>query len=83
MKLNINPSKKLAVELLDSVPSIYSLERMSSVARRMKDQLNENSKILAKFDLIPESCHNEIEGTLGYQRSGQSHLKFPLIFIGD
>jgi len=63
--LNINPSKKLAVELLDSVPSIYSLERMSSVARRMKDQLNENSKILAKFDLIPESCHNEIEGTLG------------------
>ena len=81
--LNINPSKKLAVELLDSVPSIYSLERMSSVARRMKDQLNENSKILAKFDLIPESCHNEIEGTLGNQISGQSHLKFPLIFIRD
>jgi glucose/mannose-6-phosphate isomerase len=83
VKLNVNPSKKLAVKLLDSVPSIYSLERMSSVARRMKDQLNENSKILAKFDLIPEACHNEIEGTLGKKKLGQSHLKFPLIFIRD
>lgn len=58
VSLNINSSKRLAVELLNSLPNIYSLERMSSVARRIKDQLNENSKILAKFDLIPEACHN-------------------------
>ena len=35
---------------------------MSSVARRFKNQLNENSKVPAKHDLLPESGHNEVEG---------------------
>jgi glucose/mannose-6-phosphate isomerase len=57
-----NPCKRLANDLLNSIPVIYSLEGLASVARRFKNQFNENSKIPAKFDLIPEACHNEVEG---------------------
>jgi len=57
-----NPAKSMAVSLLGKIPVIYSLERMGSVARRLKDQFNENSKVSAKFDLIPEALHNEVEG---------------------
>ncbi|MGQ9543473.1 MAG: bifunctional phosphoglucose/phosphomannose isomerase [Candidatus Bathyarchaeia archaeon] len=62
VELNLNPCKRLAIELLDSIPTIYVSERLSSVARRIKDQFNENSKVPARFDLIPEACHNEVEG---------------------
>ncbi len=78
-----NPCKKLALELPDSMPTIYSLERMSSVARRLKNQFNENSKIPAKFDLVPEACHNEIEGWSPSWLSKQSSHRFPVILIRD
>ncbi|HET7405175.1 MAG TPA: SIS domain-containing protein, partial [Candidatus Bathyarchaeia archaeon] len=56
-----NPAKQFATQLHGSFPSLYSLQRMASVARRFKNQLAENSKTLSKYDLIPESCHNEVE----------------------
>jgi len=56
-----NPAKSLAVKLLGHLPVLYSLQRMSSVARRFKNQLAENSKLLAKYDLLPEAGHNEVE----------------------
>lgn len=57
-----NPAKKMAFALLDKYPILYAFNDMRSVARRIKDQLNENSKVPAKFNLLPEACHNEIEG---------------------
>jgi len=59
--LSHNPSKRLAKKLLGHLPVIYSLQRMSSVARRFKNQLAENSKVPAKYDLLPEAGHNEVE----------------------
>lgn len=59
--LENNPAKKLAEKLLGHLPVLYSLQRMSSVARRFKNQLAENSKVLAKYDLLPEAGHNEVE----------------------
>ena len=56
-----NGAKLLAVRLKNRVPVIYVLDRMSSVARRFKNQLAENSKIFAKYDSLPEACHNEVE----------------------
>ncbi|HZY94857.1 MAG TPA: bifunctional phosphoglucose/phosphomannose isomerase [Candidatus Bathyarchaeia archaeon] len=67
-KLNIsipianNPAKRLATSLRRGLVVIYALQRMSSVARRFKNQLAENSKLAAKCDLLPEAAHNEIEG---------------------
>jgi glucose/mannose-6-phosphate isomerase len=77
-----NPAKNLALELLDSIPTVYSLERMSSVARRLKDQFNENSKIPARYDLVPEACHNEIEGWTRYWSSSTS-CRFMGIIVRD
>ena len=59
--LNDNPAKGLALRLLGHLPVLYALQRMSSVARRFKNQLAENSKLLAKYDLLPEGGHNEVE----------------------
>jgi len=59
--LKDNPAKSLALELLGHLPVLYALQRMSSVARRFKNQLAENSKLLAKYDLLPEAGHNEVE----------------------
>lgn len=57
-----NPAKGLALKLLGHLPVLYALQRMSCVARRFKNQLAENSKLLAKYDLLPEAGHNEVEG---------------------
>jgi len=56
-----NGAKLLAFRLKDRVPIIYVLDRMSSVARRFKNQLAENSKVVAKYESLPEACHNEVE----------------------
>jgi glucose/mannose-6-phosphate isomerase len=63
--LERNPAKRLATKLLDHFIVLYSLQRMSSVARRFKNQLAENSKEVAKYDALPEACHNEIEAWHG------------------
>jgi glucose/mannose-6-phosphate isomerase len=59
--LEMNPAKRLALKLRGHFLVLYSLQRMSSVARRFKNQLAENSKEVAKYEGLPESCHNEIE----------------------
>jgi glucose/mannose-6-phosphate isomerase len=61
-----NPAKQLASQLLGRFLVVYSLQRMAAVARRFKNQLAENCKSVAKFDLLPESCHNEIEAWKTY-----------------
>ncbi len=59
--LERNSAKRFASDLLGRLVVLYSLQRISSVARRFKNQLAENSKEIAKFDALPEACHNEIE----------------------
>jgi len=60
-----NQAKRLALGLHGRMPVVYSLQRMSSVARRAKNQFAENSKVVAKYDLLPEAGHNEIVGWQG------------------
>jgi glucose/mannose-6-phosphate isomerase len=72
-----NPAKRLAAALKGNLPVIYTLRRMASVARRFKNQLAENSKMVSKYALLPEAGHNEVESW--------SNQRFPLapIFIRD
>jgi glucose/mannose-6-phosphate isomerase len=60
--LEKNPSKKIASKLWNEFPIIYSSTENNGVANRFKTALNENSKMIAHTALIPELCHNEIEG---------------------
>jgi glucose/mannose-6-phosphate isomerase len=62
-----NRAFQLATELIGFIPIIYSSEFLSSSAYRFKSQLNENSKLHAFLNSIPEMNHNEIIGWESYK----------------
>lgn len=59
--LERNLAKQLAIKLYGKLPVVYSLGHLKSVALRYKDQINENAKMRAMCDQIPELNHNEVE----------------------
>jgi glucose/mannose-6-phosphate isomerase len=75
--LSQNPAKRLAELLKGHVPVIFAFRRMASVARRFKNQLAENSKVFAKYSLLPEAGHNEVEAW------SNQRLRLSPIFIRD
>ncbi|MCX8176293.1 MAG: bifunctional phosphoglucose/phosphomannose isomerase [Candidatus Bathyarchaeota archaeon] len=60
--LNHNEAKILALNLKDKLPVIYGFRWLNSVAYRWKTQINENSKVFCKYDVLPELNHNEVVG---------------------
>ena len=52
-------AKKLSKKLFNEIPLIYS--NSDAVAYRWKTQFNENSKVMALAESIPEIFHNEVE----------------------
>ncbi len=76
-----NFALRTAKSLIGFIPVIYSADTYSSGAGlRLKGQFNENSKVHAFHNVIPEMNHNEIIGWEAFEES-----KFPvkLIFITD
>ncbi|HET8569417.1 MAG TPA: bifunctional phosphoglucose/phosphomannose isomerase [Candidatus Limnocylindria bacterium] len=57
-----NDAKALAKELQGRIPFVYGAGPMAVMARRVKGQLNENSKNWAAFDAMPELNHNAVVG---------------------
>jgi len=58
-----NYAKHLAMVLYNSLPVIYTGQSyFDVVAMRWKGQINENSKMMAFYNVIPEMNHNEIVG---------------------
>jgi glucose/mannose-6-phosphate isomerase len=57
-----NPAKQLAGRLQTKVPIVYGAEVLTEVAHRWKTQLNENSKVWAFYEELPEAQHNAIVG---------------------
>src|SRR5690606_7203745 len=55
-------AKKAASFLKDCIPVIYSTPNYEGVAIRMRQQLNENCKVLCWHHVIPEMNHNELVG---------------------
>ena len=56
-----NPAKLLAAELKDKLILVYGGGFFTGMARRWKTQLNENAKVWAFFETIPELLHNAVE----------------------
>ena len=56
-----NPAKQLASELDGRAIVIYGGGILSGMARRWKTQLNENAKVWAFFEALPEALHNSVE----------------------
>jgi len=72
--------KTLAVNIEGFIPAIYGFGIYSSVARRFKQQINENAKMMAKWDNLPELDHNEV---VGYEKTKGITSQFVVIFIRD
>lgn len=52
----------LAGKLFNTIPIIYCEAPLEGIAVRFRQQLNENSKMLAWHNVIPEMNHNELVG---------------------
>lgn len=57
-----NKSKLIAKKIHNKSIIIVTSDYLATVARRLKCQLNENSKTVANFDIVPEFNHNSLEG---------------------
>lgn len=55
-----NPAMSLAFDLMDAFPMVFSGPFLGPVAKRWRTQLNENAKILAREDMLPELDHNDL-----------------------
>jgi glucose/mannose-6-phosphate isomerase len=60
-----NLAKQLAKKMFNTIPQIYGWEVYTPIAKRWRHQLNENSKIIARSDIVPECNHNDIVGWSG------------------
>ena len=57
-----NLAKSIATEICSTFPHIYGWRYYVPIARRWRTQINENSKMLARLDEVPECNHNDIVG---------------------
>ncbi len=55
-------AKQVAERIVDKVPILYVTDRMEAVAVRLRQQINENAKMLCWHHVIPEMNHNELVG---------------------
>jgi glucose/mannose-6-phosphate isomerase len=63
IKNGLNAPLEVARGIGGDIPLIYGGGRIGAVAAaRLKNQINENAKTPAFFNVMPELCHNEIAG---------------------
>lgn len=78
--LKENFAKKLAWELRSTIPVIYGFRQYRAVAVRFKSELNENSKIPAKWESFPELNHNDI---VGWEATEKLTKRFTVVLIRE
>lgn len=74
-----NQAVQIAEQIIGFIPVIYSSEFLTSTVYRFKCQLNENSKLHAFHNTIPEMNHNEIIGWESFKEK-QFHNKVIYLF---
>ncbi|HUR68280.1 MAG TPA: bifunctional phosphoglucose/phosphomannose isomerase [Candidatus Thermoplasmatota archaeon] len=60
-----NEAKRTALAVQDTVVGVYAAGLLTPTARRFSNQLNENSKVVSWWGVMPEMNHNEIVGWAG------------------
>jgi glucose/mannose-6-phosphate isomerase len=78
--LKDNFAKSLATSVCGTVPVVYGFGFYRAVARRLKTQFNENSKLPAKWEVFSELNHNEI---VGWEQHGKLTKNFSVLFVRD
>lgn len=86
-KLNVEAADKagkaLAEALRSSVPIIYSSMRNAAIAQNWKIKFNENTKIPAFWNAIPELNHNEMTGFDVIDTTRELSKRFHVIMLRD
>jgi len=76
-----NSALKKAEKLLGFIPFIYAVEGFNEAAGlRLKGEFNENSKLLAYYNVFPELNHNEI---VGWETFNPSQFNAKVILLND
>jgi glucose/mannose-6-phosphate isomerase len=76
-----NPAKQMALALHGKLPVVYGSQGYrGAVATRWKGQFNENTKIAAFANVLPEQNHNEI---LAWTQAQQQAQTWSVIFLRD
>jgi len=79
-RVSSNKAKTLASEINGTIPMVYGFGFYRAVAQRLKTQINENSKNLAKWEYFPELNHNEI---VAWEQAEEFAPYVSVIFIRD
>ncbi|MDH3269070.1 MAG: bifunctional phosphoglucose/phosphomannose isomerase [Ignavibacteria bacterium] len=75
-----NQAIQITEQIIGFIPVIYSAEFLSSVGYRFKCQVNENSKLHAFYNTIPEMNHNEI---IGWESYREKQFEAKVIYLLD
>jgi len=80
MPEEINQAKQIARTLFTTIPQIYGWGVYTPIAKRWRHQLNENSKVIARTDIVPECNHNDI---VGWSQNQDISKQFSCILLRD
>jgi len=75
-----NFSKQLATKLFNTIPQVYGWEIYTPIAKRWCTQFNENSKIIARYDVVSECNHNDI---VGWSQDHEKSKQFTCVLFRD
>jgi glucose/mannose-6-phosphate isomerase len=75
--------KKMADQLYNRVPIIYASRQNTSLAFTWKIKFNENTKIPAFYNVIPELNHNEMTGFDRQDATQKLSDNFSIIYLED
>ena len=76
----MNQAKQIARKIHNTIPQIYGWGIYTPIAVRWRHQLNENSKIIARTDIVPECNHNDI---VGWSQNPDISKQFSCILLRD
>lgn len=75
--------KKIADQLLNRIPIIYASRQNTCLAFTWKIKFNENTKIPAFYNVLPELNHNEMTGFDRNQWTKKLSDNFAIIYLED
>ena len=75
-----NISKQIAKKIMGTIPQVYGWGVYMPIAKRWCTQFNENSKIISRYDEVPECNHNDI---VGWSSNPEATKKFTCILFRD
>lgn len=75
-----NLSKQLAKKISNKIPQVYGWDFYMPIAKRWCTQINENSKLICRYDEVSECNHNDI---VGWSMNPEVSKQFACILFRD